>query len=78
MRRCGRGVKVVGLLIFLTRETRWFSVGIGSVLRLDNYLILFSLKCYYAFFLVCCGCDASYIVSVHIQCQTSYSNQLLF
>ena len=27
------------------------------------------LKCYYAFFLVCCGCDTSYIVSVHIQCQ---------
>ena len=22
-------------------------------------------------FLVCCGCDTSYIVSVHIQCQTS-------
>ena len=27
------------------------------------------LKCYYAFFLVCCGCDTSYIVSIHIQCQ---------
>ena len=27
------------------------------------------LKCYYAFFLVCCGCDSTYIVSVHIQCQ---------
>ena len=26
------------------------------------------LKCYYAFFLVCCGYDTSYIVSVHIQC----------
>ena len=26
---------------------------------------------YYAFFLVCCGCDTSYIVSVHIQCQAS-------
>ena len=25
-------------------------------------------KSYYAFFLVCCGCDTSYIVSVHIQC----------
>ena len=25
------------------------------------------LKCYYAFFLVCCGCDTSYIVLVHIQ-----------
>ena len=29
------------------------------------------LKCYYAFFLVCCGCDTSYIVSVHIHCQAS-------
>ena len=31
----------------------------------------FGLKCYYAFFLVCCGCDTSFIVSVHIQCQAS-------
>ena len=29
------------------------------------------LKCYYAYFLVCCGCDTSYIVSVQIQCQAS-------
>ena len=29
------------------------------------------LKCYYAFFLECCGCDTSYIVSVHIQCLAS-------
>ena len=29
------------------------------------------LKCYYAFFLVCCGCDTSYIVSVHIQYKAS-------
>ena len=29
------------------------------------------LKCYYAFFLVCCGCDTSYIVSVQFQCQVS-------
>ena len=29
------------------------------------------LKCYYALFLVCCGCDTSYIVSVHIQFQAS-------
>ena len=29
------------------------------------------LKCYYAFFLLRCGCDTSYIVSVHIQCQAS-------
>ena len=35
------------------------------------------LKCYYAFFLVCCGCDTSYIVSVHIQCQASVYTLLL-
>ena len=29
------------------------------------------LKCYYAFFLVCCGCDTSYKVSVPIQFQVS-------
>ena len=29
------------------------------------------LKCYYAFFLVCCGCDTSNIVSIHIQCRAS-------
>ena len=29
------------------------------------------LKCFYAFFLVCCDCDTSYIVSVLIQCQAS-------
>ena len=29
------------------------------------------LKCYYAFFLVCCDCDNFYIVSAHIQCQAS-------
>ena len=29
------------------------------------------------FFLVCCGCDTSYIVSVHIQCQTSIYTLLL-
>ena len=29
------------------------------------------LKCYYAYFLVRCGCDTSYIVSVLIQCQAS-------
>ena len=28
-------------------------------------------KWYYAFFLVCCVCDTSYIVLVHIQCQAS-------
>ena len=44
MRHRGRGVKVIGLLIFLTLETRWFSVGIGLILGLDNILILFSFS----------------------------------
>ena len=35
----GRGVKVVGFLIFLTPETHWLSVGKGSNLRVDNILI---------------------------------------
>ena len=41
MRNRGRGLKVVGFLIFLTPDPRWFSVGICSILRLDNILILF-------------------------------------
>ena len=44
MRHRGRGVKVVGFLIFLTPETHWFSVGIGSILRLDYILNLFSFS----------------------------------
>ena len=44
MRHSGRGVKVVGFLIFLTPATHWLSVGIGSILRLDNILILFSFS----------------------------------
>ena len=32
------------------------------------------LKCYYAFFLVCCGCDTPFIVSDHIHCQASICN----
>ena len=36
-----------------------------------------STQCYYAFFLVCCGCDISYIVYVHIQCQASIYTLLL-
>ena len=35
------------------------------------------LKCYYAIFLVCCGCDTSYKVSVHIQCQAYIYTLLL-
>ena len=41
MKRRGREVKVKGFLIFLTPDIHWLSVGIGSILRLDNILILF-------------------------------------
>ena len=44
MKHRGRGVKVVGLLLFLASETHWLSVGIGSILRLDNIFILFSFS----------------------------------
>ena len=40
----GRGDKVLGLLLFLASETHWFSVGIGSILHLDNIFILFSFS----------------------------------
>ena len=43
------GVKILPplffeFLVFLTPETRWFSVGIGSIIHLDNIWILFSLS----------------------------------
>ena len=41
MKHRGRGVKVIGLLLFLASETHWWSVGIGSILRLDNILFYF-------------------------------------
>ena len=41
MKHRGRGVKVVGLLLFLASETLWLSVGIDSTLRFDNILIYF-------------------------------------
>ena len=50
MRHRDRGVKVIGFLIFLTPESRWFSVGIGSILRLDNILILFSFSYHISYF----------------------------
>ena len=37
----------------------------------NSWFCFVRLKCYYAFFLVCCGCDTSYTVSVHFQCQAS-------
>ena len=43
MKHPGKGVKVVGLLLFLA-ETDVLSEGKGSILRLDNILILFSFS----------------------------------
>ena len=43
-----------------------------TVAKIDqNPLFFVIIMCYHAFFLVCCGWDASYIVSFHIQCQTT-------
>ena len=36
-----RGVKVVGLLLFLASETHWLQVGIGSILLLNKIFISF-------------------------------------
>ena len=44
MRQCGGGAKVVGFLIFLTLEVHWLKVGIGSIRRPNNILILFSFS----------------------------------
>ena len=49
MRHRGRGVKVIGLLIFLNPETRWFSVGIGSILGIDYIFILLSFSYQFLF-----------------------------
>ena len=47
MRHRGQNVKVVQL--FLNPETQWFSVSIGSILRLDYILILFPLSYQYLY-----------------------------
>ena len=44
MKHSGQRVKVVGLLTFLSPVTRWLSVGIGALLRLDKCFILFSFS----------------------------------
>ena len=44
MKHRGRGVNLVGLLVFLALEILRLSVGIGSILRLDNIFILFSFS----------------------------------
>ena len=40
MKHRGWGAKVLEVLILLTPETHWFTVGIGSILLLDNILNL--------------------------------------
>ena len=50
-----------------TLPDTWDVYRTGDILGLLQQIS--RLKCYYAFFLVCCGCDTSYIVSVHIQIQ---------
>ena len=61
MRHRGQGVKVVGFLVFLTSETHWVSVGIGSILRLGNIFILFSFP-YQLLFLW----NSNFLVADHI------------
>ena len=41
------------------------------------YIFLAFFLLFFTFFLVCCGCDTSYIVSVHIQCQASIYTLML-
>ena len=50
------------VLLYFTFLSHLFPLQCGAGVR---------LKCYYAFSLVCCGYDTSFIVSVHIQCQAS-------
>ena len=65
------------LLLFiycLNMKLEIFTVKTFIAIALEIMVYLWDnlrLKCYYAFFLVCCGCDTSYIVSIHIQIQAS-------
>ena len=63
------------VLLYFTFLSHLFPLpcGAGSTVPREG----FDSKCYYAFFLVCCGCDTSYIVSFHIQCKTSIYTLLL-
>ena len=49
-------------------QTGWFRV---------ELVVQFPVRGSTHLFLVCCGCDTSYIVSVHIQCQASIYTLLL-
>ena len=57
-----------GMLVILTKAQ---TVCINSDNFPYKYTHLVSKRWYYAFFLVCCGCDTSYKVLLHIQCQAS-------
>ena len=59
------------VLLYFTFLSHLFSLscGAGSTVPREGFDL--SVTMYYAFFLVCCGCHTSYIVSVHIQCQAS-------
>ena len=56
--------------LYFTFVSHLFSLpcGAGSTVPRKGFD---SRKCYYACFLVCCGCDTFLIVSVHVQCQAS-------
>ena len=47
MSRRGQRVKVVEFLIFLTPETHWIAVGIGSILSLDNIFDFINFRSLY-------------------------------
>ena len=61
--------------LYFTFLSHWFPLPCGACSTVPREG--FDFKCYYAFFLVCCGRDTSYIVSVHIQCQASLYTLLL-
>ena len=68
-----RRIRVIEVSFYTNKITPSFA----SFWNFDDSFVITVKKCiiehncYYAFFLVCCGCDTSYIVSDHIQCQTS-------
>ena len=59
--------------VWLRCKVSIFCIGYLCTSR-NNYrteIARYNMNCYYGFFLVCVGCDTSYIVSIHIQCQVS-------
>ena len=57
------------VLLYFTFLSHFFplSCGAGSTVTRE----VFYSSVIMPFYLVCCGCETSYIVSVHIQCQVS-------